>query len=158
MIYSVDINTEESRPYTDRKLTRLSVAKGLVYQVELFFPAGSHGLLHCFIMDGGYQCWPSHPGQTFIGNNILITFPDMYIKGSAPFLFDIFTYNLDNTFDHTLSVRIGLVSADIFMARFMPTVAYDLLADKLRELEAEQLLEQERLLKEAMEQPFSWLT
>lgn len=157
MIYSVDVTTEAIKPYADRQLTRLHVTKGLVYKVELFFPPGSHGLLHCFIMDGGYQCWPSTPGQTFTGDKILISFDDIYIKNSEPFLFDIFTYNLDDTYDHSCSIRIGMVSADIFMARFLPTIAYDLLVDKLKELEIAQLAEQERLFQEAMKQPLSWL-
>ncbi len=158
MIYSLNINTPENITYEKRQLKRMYVTKGLVYQVEVFFPAGSHGLLHCFIMDGGFQCWPSNPGETFSGNDILITFGDTYIKQSEPFIFDIYTYNLDDTFDHSLSVRIGLVSADVFIARFLPTVAYDLLAGKLKELEAEQLAEQETIFNESMKQPLSWIT
>lgn len=157
MIYSIDIITLKSTPYTDRKITRMNVTKGLVYKVEVFYPPGSHGLLNCFISDGGYQCWPSSPGQTFTGDNVTIGFDDIYLKSSAPFLFDISTFNLDDTYDHTLTVRIGLVSADIFMARFLPTIAYDILTKRLSEIEVEQRAEQELILKEAIKQPFSWM-
>lgn len=157
MIYSIDITTSKSKTYVDRKLTRMHVTKGLVYKVEVFYPPGSHGLLNCFIMDGGYQCWPSSPGQTFTGDNVTISFDDIYLKSSAPYLFDIFTFNLDDTYEHALTVRIGLVSADVFMARFLPTIAYDLLAKRLTEIEREQRAEQEQILAEAIKQPFSWL-
>lgn len=135
----------------------MNVTKGLVYKLEVFFPPGSAGLLHCFIEDGGFQCWPSNPGQTFSGANILISFDDIYIKAAEPFLFNILTYNLDDTFDHVVHVRIGLVSADIFIARFLPTVAYDIIHKRLTELERIQREEQERLLKESIDRPFSWL-
>jgi len=158
MIYSLDIATSKSTAYADRDTKPLHVTKGLVYKVEIFFPPGSHGLLHCFIMDGGYQCWPSNPGQTFTGDDILISFDDIYIKNSAPFIFNVNTFNLDDTYDHALSIRIGLVSADIFMARFLPTIAFDILHKRLSEIEQEQREEQERLFKEIIEQPFSWMT
>lgn len=157
MIYSIDISTLKQKAYVDRKLTRMNVTKGLVYKVEVFYPPGSHGRLHCFIMDGGYQVWPSSPGQTFTGDNVTISFDDIYLKSSAPYLFDIFTFNLDDTYEHALTVRIGLVSADIFMARFLPTIAYDILTKRLMEIETEQRQEQERILAEAIKQPFSWL-
>lgn len=157
MIYSLNITTDANTAYGTKPPTRLHVAKGLVYKIDICFPPGSHGLLHCFVKDGGFQVWPSNPGQTFIGDDMTISFDDVYIKNSEPFLFDVYTYNLDSTYDHSLSIHIGLVSADIFIARFLPTVAYDIIHKRLSELEEEQRREQERTFKEGMSQPFSWL-
>lgn len=157
MIYSLDITTPANTSSVDKKLTRMYVTKGLVYKVEVFFPPGSFGLLSCFINDGGYQCWPSTPGQAFIGNNNTIAFDDVYIKNSAPFIFDIFTWNLDETYEHMVIIRLGMVSADIYMARYLPTLAFDLYSEKIAQWEAEQRNEQERMLNTTLKQPFSWM-
>ncbi len=138
MIYSKNITTVKNTARTALKRTVLDVTKGLVYKVELYFPSGSAGLMGVAVFDGLYQCWPSSPGEFFIGEDQTISFDDLYLKSSAPYTFQVLTYNVDDTHAHAVNVRIGLVSNEAFLARFMPTKGYEYLADLVAKLETEQ--------------------
>lgn len=121
MIYTANITTLKNRAKTNLKKTIIRVTKGLVFKVEFFFPPGSAGLMGLAVFDGLYQVWPSSVGEFFLSDDETISFEDLYLKESAPFEFQCYTYNIDDTYDHLAGVRIGLVSSEVFMARFMPT-------------------------------------
>ena len=157
MIYSATIKTDEKGAKTQLKHTVLKVTKGLIYKVEFYFPSGSAGLMGVAVFDGGFQLWPSTMGEFFAGDDTVISFDDMYLKEAAPYQLDIYTYNTDVTYPHVVAVRIGLVSKEVFLARFMPTKGYDYLMELLEKmsLEKEQLAAaQAELLKET---PYEWL-
>jgi hypothetical protein len=146
MIYSATITTAVGRSQSNPLRTELRITKGLVYKVELDFPPGSAGLLGAAIFDGGFQVWPSTLGQWFTGDGIVISFDDTYLKEAEPFLFDVVTFNDDDTYAHKLTIRIGLVSKEIFMARFLPSMQYDRfeeLIEKLITQQAEAAAEQQ---------------
>lgn len=158
MIYSANIETLKDRKKTNLKHTVLNVTKGLVYKVEFHFPPGSAGLMGVAVFDGLFQLWPSTVGQFFHSDNETISFDDMYLKEAAPYQFDIYTYNTDDTHKHAVDVRVGLVSKEVFLARFMPTKGYDYLMDLTRKLEAEQLERAAAQAALAAETPYEWLT
>lgn len=139
MIYTANITTPKDRAKTNLKKTVLKVTKGLVYKVEVFFPPGSAGLMGVAVFDGLYQVWPSNVGEFFIGEDQEIDFDDLYLKESAPFEFQCYTYNTDETYPHFVSVRIGLVSSEVFLARFLPTKGHDYLVKLRRQLREERM-------------------
>ena len=124
MIYSKYISTEIETYSTIPLQTTFKVTKGLVYKVEVDFPPGPSGLLKVQIYDGGHQLWPSTPGEYFISDGYCISFDDTLLKLVAPFQFDIYTWNEDEEYPHGVIVRIGMVSSEIFMARFLPSYGY----------------------------------
>lgn len=157
MIYTANITTNAKRWKTNLKRTRITVTKGLVYQFELFLPSGSAGLMGVAVFDGLFQVWPSSVGKFFVGEDHLISFPDMYLMESAPFEFQVYTYNEDTEHNHFASVRIGLVSQEVFLARFLPTKtdAYmiKLIAGLMGDQEA-----RARVQREQLEQTvFEWM-
>jgi len=157
MIYTANITTSMNTPQTSLTQTVLRVTKGLVYKVEVYLPAGSAGLMGVAVFDGLFQLWPSTVGDFFVGEDQQIAFDDMYLKESAPYQFDIYSYNTDDTYDHFASVRVGLVSKEIYLARFLPTKSHDYFAGIMRQLQAEQE-ERARAQKELIaETPFEWL-
>lgn len=157
MIYVANITTEENRAKTNLKKTVLHVTKGLVYKVELYSPSGSAGLMGVAVFDGLYQVWPSNAGEYFVGEEQLIAFDDLYLKDTAPYAFQIYTYNIDTIHEHFVSVRIGLVSKDVFLARFMPTKGHEYLADLLMKMTAEKAV-RSRVQREVMPMtPEEWL-
>jgi len=158
MIYVANITTPKNTPATTLKKTRLSVTRGLVYKVEFYFPSGSAGLMGVAVFDGLFQVWPSSVGEFFLGSDINIAYDDLYLKETAPFEFQAYTYNTDTIYDHSLSVRIGLVSGEVYQARFLPYKGYDYFARLVEDLAAERAA-LEKLQKELIEQtPFEWLT
>ncbi len=157
VIYTATIKTINKMAYGKVKRTVLNVTKGLVYKVDFYFPPGPSGLLGVAVFDGSFQVWPSSVGEWFTSDNETIRFDDMYLKESAPYQFDIYTYNNDETFDHSLSVRVGLVSKEVFLARFLPTKGFDYMAELTRKLQLEQ---EQRMAEQAeivTETPYEWL-
>ena len=156
MIYTENITTPAGTAKDNPQRTTLHVTKGLVYRVAFYFPPGSQGLLGVAVLDGLYQCWPSTPGVYFRSDDDTIRFEDMLVKEAAPFEFTVLTYNLDTEYEHLVSVRVGLVSKDVFLARFMPTKTHEYLADLLLRLATErqelELLQRE-LISDA---PLEW--
>ena len=156
MIYTANITTSSGTLKKTPKRTTIKVTKGLVYRVEFYFPPGSSGLMGVAVLDGLYQAWPSNADTFFISDNETIGFDDLFIKESDPFEFTVLTYNLDDKFDHFVSVRIGLVSKEVYLARFMPTKSYEYLADLLMRLATERK-ELEMLQRELIsDAPLEW--
>ncbi|MBA7717002.1 hypothetical protein ES703_126089 [subsurface metagenome] len=157
MIYLANIKTDMKTPKTGLKKTTISVTKGLVYKVEFYFPAGSAGLMGVAVFDGLFQVWPSSVGEFFIGEDQVVSFDDLYLKEAAPFQFQCYSYNTDDTYDHAVSVRIGLVSKDVFQARFLPTRGHDYLTKLLEKMAAEQAEMANWQRKMLPETPFKWM-
>ncbi len=157
MIFTANINTSKDTSPTAPKLTRIHVSKGLVYKVEFNFPTGSAGLMGVAVFDGLYQVWPSTVGQWFIGEDQLISFEDMYLKEAAPFELQCYTYNEDDTYSHSVAVRIGLVGKDVFQARYLPTKSSEVFMQVLAQMavEREELAKWQR--KMLPETPFEWM-
>lgn len=157
MIYTANITTPKLNDHTGLLKTVLKVTKGLVFKVQFYFPSGSAGLMGVAVFDGLYQVWPSNVGEFFIGEDHTIDFEDMYIKGAAPYEFQCYTYNDDTENPHFVSVRIGLVSNEVYMARFMPLKTYEyfnkLLAQMAAEREAQASVQQ-AIIRET---PFGWM-
>ena len=150
MSYTIDLEIPANTPAWQPEHGALTVVKGLVYRVEFEFPPGCAGLAHLAVFDGGHQVWPSSPGETFSTDRNTIAFDDTYLKLAEPFQFEVYGYNLDETFKHTIYCRIGMVSGDIFMARFLPTYAYK---HFMKLIEEEQKRQEERVI-EVLEYPF----
>lgn len=154
MIYTKDITTLQNTPKETPKKTVLKVTKGLIYRVEVCLPPGPCGLLHIAIFDGGFQVWPYEYGESFSGDAETISFDDVYLKGDQPYEFTIYTYNEDDTYPHWCQIRLGLVSSEVFMGRFLPSIGFAELQTVISNL----LKEQEALRSGLTGKPFEWMT
>lgn len=157
MIYSVNVRTTKQTANNNPTVTELFVTKGLVYKIEIHFPSGSAGLMGVIICDGGFQVWPSTLGEWFTGDGNTISFEDVYLKESAPYKFRILTYNIDTTYPHKVNIRIGLVSKDIFMARFLPHLSYKYFQRMIEDLQKQQQETKVKQQQAIIETPFPWL-
>ncbi len=146
MIYAFDILTPKAGEDGNPKRTPLKVSRGLVYQVEVEFPPGPLGLCHVSIFDGGYQIWPSNPDCDFHGDNGYITFPDTYLKLTEPYEFTALTWNEDDTWPHTVYIRLGMVSDEVFMARFLPSLSFDKMLSVLEAAQKKQEEDREKVI------------
>ena len=153
MIYSVETDTPKNTLKDAPKRSVFKVTKGLVYRVEIQFPRGCAGLAYCSVYDGGYCVWPSHPGDWFRGSANTIGFDDTYLKLVEPYEFNVLSYNLDDSYKHSILVRIGMVSHEVFMARFLPSYSWKYFKKMLDEMREEE----ERRRREAAGAPLGWI-
>jgi hypothetical protein len=138
MIYSSTILTEKNTLELQAKRTFMKVTNGLVYLFEVQIPPGPAGLLSIQIFDGAFQLLPYTRGEALSGDDVLFNYDDLYMKNAEPFQFEIKTWNLDDTFEHTCWVHIGLVSEEIYKARFLPALQWDYFQKMLKAVEQDQ--------------------
>lgn len=153
MIYAKDITTPKNTPASAPVITPLILTRGLIYKVEVEFPPGPSGYLHCFMLHGSHQFCPIPDGETFRSDSAVIDFEDTYPMQTEPFRINIHTYNLDDTYDHWLQVRIGVVSKEVFMARYLPTYSYR----EFRKVLATEAAVAAGEKRKVLENPLSWL-
>jgi len=120
MIYQTTIKTAASVGETDDNKTTLSLNRGLLYQIDVYFPPGPSGLLHAQIFEKGVLLYPSSENESFIGDNHYISFNDTYLLTLPPYEFTVKTWNEDTKYAHTVIIRIGLLTKDDLIVRYLP--------------------------------------
>lgn len=138
MIYTKTVSVPAGGSLSSPEQVKIKVTKGLIYQFELYLPPGSSGLLKVMVKDGGYQVWPSEPGEWFFGDNIMIGFPDRYYVESPQHELDIYAYNEDDTYAHLFQLRLGQASDPTIIASYLPSLQTQDFASAVAELLAQQ--------------------
>jgi hypothetical protein len=153
MIYTKTVNTPANTPQASPVSSRMKLTKGFIYKVEFDFPPGSGGLHHLIILDGGFQVWPSTIGEDFHPDGYCISFDDSYLMAVDPFELVAYTWSPGTSYAHEVQVRIGLVTEEIYQARFLPSVALDLWQAMLKKQQAVQETQKQYIIQN----PFPWL-
>lgn len=153
MIYVADIITDNTHGVENPKKTTLLIGSGLIYKVEVEFPTGPCGLLHTRAYDGLHSLWPSSENVWYHSDGVTIAFDDLYLKTQPPYQIDIYTYNLDDTYDHWCQWRIGMVSQEVFIARFLPSYEYDYFRKMLEDMAASE----KEQASQRLVTPFPWV-
>lgn len=120
MIFAMDITTPANTPATAPVYTTIPATRGLVYRVEFDFPPGALGLHYVAVSEGLHQLWPTQPHTWFHPDGLVIGFDETYPKLSPPYEFTAISYNLDDTYDHLVQVRIGILGNEMLWSRFIP--------------------------------------
>lgn len=115
MLYSTDIKVPKNTPITAKQVTKLKVSDGVIHKVGIVFPSGCAGLVKIQMLDGGHQFISSTEGQYLSGDGEVVTIPDFYEIKTAPRFITIKTWNDDDTYDHTLQVRIYMLPKRFLM-------------------------------------------
>lgn len=95
---------EASLEEEEAKLTH-----GVIHRLEIEFPAGCSGLAHLRILHLDHQLWPTNPGGNFASDNHVIIIDDYYQLYDGPYTLKLQGWNEDETYDHTVTVRIGIL-------------------------------------------------
>lgn len=133
MIYTKTVSVPALGDAANPLSTDIPVTNGLIYKVEFYFPPGSSGLLHCWVKDGSYSLWPSEPGESFSGDNSLISFDDKYFIKAPDHRLKLWYYNLDDTYCHEFQVRVGQVLQEVFIASFLPSMGIEQMTKSIEE-------------------------
>ena len=91
----------------------LKLTHGVIHYIEIGFPAGCAGLAHLVLLHGEHQLYPTNPEGSFAANGYVIPINDYFELFYAPFEITLRGWNLDDTFPHTLSVRINVLQEDV---------------------------------------------
>ena len=124
------INTSADSP----KETLFKLTKGLVYKIEVFFPPGPQGLVGVRILEKNVQLYPVERTEWFVGDNMTIQFEDTYYLFLPSFEWTIQSYNTDTAWEHTVQVRLGLMTEQEYVARYAPLAGHEALQGTLDNL------------------------
>lgn len=101
---TTDADTEEA----DAVETELKLTSGIITKVWMMHPEGCHGLAYASIWKGGHQLYPNNPESAYHGNDVPMIWEDNY-ELLAPALLKLKTWNLDDTYNHAVYVRITVL-------------------------------------------------
>lgn len=108
MFYVFPIAIPANTPETAKQITTLQLTRGTIKRVNIEFPSGHVGLTHIHINRGLYQVWPSNPDADCSSSNETIIWVEEYKLDTPPYAFVAYTWNDDDTYDHTITVRLEL--------------------------------------------------
>jgi len=130
VIYAWRMTIPANTPKTSPVMVQCRMAAGIIHRVEVQFPIGCAGLVHTYIRRGGHQLWPSNPDGTFTADGYVISFHEGYDLSEEPHVVQWYAWNEDDTYAHTLELRLGLLPPEALM----PWGFRDLLGMLLRRL------------------------
>ena len=117
MIYSFAISTPANTAKADRQSTNLKLTQGVIHQVDFVFPTGCAGLLYAAVNYGLHQVWPTNPDEYFHTDGETISFREHYELVFVPFIMSVSTYNLDDTYAHSVIIRLGILPRKYILRR-----------------------------------------
>ncbi len=106
MFYVFPITTLANTPEASKLKTILQLTRGKITQIQVHFPSGHLGLTHIGINRGLHQFYPTNPEATFSSSGEAIVFAEDYDLSTPPLQLEAYTWNLDDTYPHTITVRI----------------------------------------------------
>lgn len=109
MLYELDVTAPANTPATAPEEVELVVVKGVVVKVEVQIPSGPMGLVRAQIFRAGHQLWPSNDGEYFKGDGWIVSWPENYEMADEPLRLTFRVWNLDDTYEHTLTFRVAMV-------------------------------------------------
>jgi len=116
MDYSYAVKTTANTSKVNAVETRLKLTAGTIKQVWMVHPEGCHGLAYAAIYLGGHQLYPHNPDEAYHGNDVPMIFEDNF-ELESPAILTLKTWNLDETYDHTLYLRITVLRPKIDIAQ-----------------------------------------
>lgn len=105
--YSKEIAAKTSE--ANANYERFDVVPGIIHQISIFGPAGTHGLAKMQIFYGSHQIWPSTTGKNYNPDDNEIKFSEFYRIGTDEPYLVVKTWNDDDKYKHTLSLRISIL-------------------------------------------------
>jgi len=109
MIYVFPFTVQKNTTQQNQQLKRLKLCYGIIHQIDIVFPTGCVGLVHCHIDDALHQIWPTNPDATFHGDGEVISGKEFYELAVEPFELQLWAWNEDDTYDHTIVVRFWIL-------------------------------------------------
>ena len=108
MLYTFPIVIPANTPEPTVPTRLMPMTLGTITRVLVDFPAGHIGLTHVRIRRGLYQVWPANPEAYFTGSNQTLEWLEAYKLDTPPFQLEAFAWNLDDTYQHTITIHFEL--------------------------------------------------
>lgn len=104
---TVPANTSQSSP----KEEDLKLTHGIIHRIEVQFPIGTLALAHCRLEHHTFGELPTNPSGSFASDGYTIPIDEYLEFFSEPYIIRAVCWNDDDTYPHTVTVRIGILES-----------------------------------------------
>ena len=115
MIYTKDVTVPKNTAVGSETRSTIKVANGFINKLDILFPSGCAGLVKVALFLEGTPLFPSTAGMAFLGDGETVSFPEFVKIRDAPRVIVVKASNVDDTYGHTISVRIGILPEDVLV-------------------------------------------
>ena len=113
MIYSWNLVFHSGTTRETEEIYEVELDPGIITKLEITFPTGCAGLVKVHINDEIHQVFPTNPDDVFTGNGNTIAFATYHPIFEVPYALQICGWNEDDTYDHTVSIRMGILPREV---------------------------------------------
>ena len=110
MFYVFPVTIPANTPASAKVKQILKIARGRIRRIHVHFPSGQIGLTHIQLNYGLHQFYPTNPEANFSSSGETIEFAEDLVLDSPPYDLQAYAWNLDDTYEHTITIRIDLES------------------------------------------------
>lgn len=112
MYYHVSINTLSNITENNAIKTVLEIDAGTIQFIDVIIPPGACGLMHVTVKYHTIQILPFNPTGTISGDSMDTRYDIYYDVTEPPNEIEIMSYNLDDTYDHTIYIGVMVEHAN----------------------------------------------
>lgn len=109
MLFSKSITIPPNTTKANVLVTTFPICEGVIKRVWVRWRWGSGNLCGCRILYESFQVWPLSMTEWFVSNTQDMAFDENFLINDVPHVFRIESYNLDDTFPHTLWIAVSIL-------------------------------------------------
>jgi hypothetical protein len=117
---SIPANTAESARYTER----FSLVRGVIDQLVIGYPPGCARLAYISFWYRGVQRYPETYPMGYAWDNIFWVEEVEIDLTNSPYVLDVSCWNLDTTFEHTLTLWVRLRTGETKQGNLLTRLLY----------------------------------
>jgi hypothetical protein len=106
MFYEYNIEIPKNTPIGSDVIEILRLTRGTITRIDLLFPAGCAGLVGVRLFRAGYQVMPNNFKGYIETDNEMVSTTSPIDLSVNPFELEFYGYNQDDTWNHTIRVRV----------------------------------------------------
>lgn len=114
MIYETAITIPANTSRTNPQRTDIKLTAGILSRLNVQFPPGCVGLAHISIWWQSHQLYPTNPDADISADDYTVDFEVYFPLDTAPYVLSVRGYNEDDTYDHTITVRFGVLPDEAY--------------------------------------------
>jgi len=108
MYYMHEVRIPRQTPADAPQIDRVEVYPGVTQGEWFGFPLGCFGLAHIQVWHHATQLWPWSPHTSYHWDDYIFELRDRYPIDSEPYELVLKTWNLDDSYDHTLFFAVEI--------------------------------------------------
>lgn len=109
MFYRYGVTIPKGKTKAEPYQKELTLTKGIIHRVEIGFPGGCRGYVYLVLDHREHQLLPTNPDEAFNGERYTIVIKEHFPLTSEPYTLIARGWAPDAAYDHTITVRIGIL-------------------------------------------------